>query len=132
MPVIGQLTALIGGGALFVGDSETQGDDLGESGPHPVVDVGPGQIIVRVQNGAADGATTVRIAAPAVDDPVGPVAFDDTLNIPSGLLRVGDGVDRSVLWIRVPAGDVRVRLHVDALVPDFYSPGRVDIVLPEI
>ncbi|GAB2941705.1 hypothetical protein GCM10027280_32840 [Micromonospora polyrhachis] len=133
MPMLGQLSALIGGGVLFIGDNESQADeDLGEAGPHPVLDVGPSQVIVRVQNGAADGATTVRVASIVIDDPVGPIVFDGTLRISSGVLRVGDGLDLAVLRFQVPIGDLPVRVYVDADQPDFYSPEFVDIVLPKI
>lgn len=132
MPILGQLGALFGGGVLFIGDNESDaGEDLGESGPHPVLDVGTSQLIVRVRNGAAEGATTVRVAANAVDDPVGPRVFDGTIRILSGVLRVGDGLDMAVLRFHVPVGDLPVQIHVDPDLDDFDSAELVDIILPK-
>ncbi|MEE6261004.1 hypothetical protein [Plantactinospora sonchi] len=132
MPILGQFSALVGGGVLFIGDNESEADqDLGERGHHPLLDVGTTQIIVGVQNGAADGPTTVRVAANVVDDPVGPIVFDGTIRISSGILRVGDGLDLAVLRFYVPAGDLPVQIHVDADQDDLCSPGFVDIVLPK-
>ncbi|MEO3744762.1 hypothetical protein [Plantactinospora sp. B5E13] len=133
MSILGQLSAYFGGGVLFVGDNESDaGEDLGESGDHPLLDVGKSQMVVQVQNGAAEGATTVRVAAVAVDDPVGPVVFDGTIRISSGLLRVGDGLDLAVLRFYVPVGDLPVQIHVNAAdQEDLRSPEFVDIVLPK-
>ncbi len=131
MPIVGQLTALIPGGVLSISDSGFFYDDL-VAGPHPLLEVGPAQIIIRVQNGAADGETTIRIASTAIEDPVGPAIFDGTVRIASGRLRVGDAVEGEELWVQVPNGELRVRLHVDDADPDSYPPERVDIVLPDL
>lgn len=98
----------------------------------PCAGRGATQIIIRVLNGATEGATTVRVASASIEDPVGPIAFEGAISVPSGLLRVGDGADLSILRIQVPVGDVRIRVHVDAIEPDFYSPELVDIVLTEM
>ncbi|MBW6436380.1 hypothetical protein KZ829_21815 [Actinoplanes hulinensis] len=131
MPLLGQLTAAIRGGVLLIGDDRVLEDGMGDDGPHPLLGVGPAQLVLSVEHGA-EGDTAVRIASTAVDEPVGPSIFDGTVRISSGRLRVGDAVDEAVLWITVPPGDLRVRLCVSDADPDAYPPDRVDIVLPDI
>ncbi len=132
MPILGQLKAAIGGGVLCIGDEEVRQDGLGDEGPHPYLGVGPTQLVLTVRNGD-EGDTTVRMAGPSLDDPVGPIIFDGTVRVGSGRLRVGDVVDDSVVWIPVPAGELRVRLHVNQADPELgQEPDRVDIVLPDV
>ncbi len=91
---------------------------------------------------AAWGETRIRIASTTTDDPVGPAVFDGTLHIADGRLRIGDATDETVVWLSVPPGELRVRLHVSDAGPEVhrsrkwwlsgYLPNRLDIVLPDL
>ncbi|GAA3947881.1 hypothetical protein [Actinoplanes auranticolor] len=60
---------------------------------------------------------------------LGPAVFDGVVRVGSGRLRVDDVVDDSVVWIAVPAGDLRVLVHINRAEAE---PDRVDIVLPDL
>ncbi len=141
MPLIGKFSSPIPGGVFYVGADGEVGEDPGDNKVHPLLEVWPALIIVNVENGGL-GRTRVRIASTAIDDPVGPAVFDGTLHIAGGRLRIGDATDETVVWLSVPPGELRVRLHVSDTGPEVHRgrkwwlsghlPNRLDIVLPEL
>jgi hypothetical protein len=141
VPLIAKFTSSIRGGVFYVGEDGEFGEESGNDEFHPLLGLWPALIIVNVENGGL-GETEIRIAATEIDDPVGPVVFDGSLHFESGRLRIGDAEDATVIWVPVPPGDLRVRLHAgdseSVVRPDRkwwlsgHVPNRLDIVLPDL
>src|SRR5690349_19138325 len=139
MPMIANFSSSIPGGVFYLGAEGEVGESPGDGELHPLLEVWPALIIINVENGGL-GETRIRIASTAVDDPVGPAIFDGSLHIAGGRLRIGDATDETVIWVSVPPGDLRIRLHVSDADQgvhrgrkwwlDGYLPNRLDIVLP--